>query len=121
VPSSSASLTFLSPLSKNVSNEVSIDLSSYLTQSNTSITYATISNLDTKEDILTFDGPLTRTSNIIGINLSLYLTTSVALSTFPTFIDLGAKEAKLTFPVVMVYERDNGVQLTILNSSMSQP
>jgi hypothetical protein len=97
VPSSSASLTFLSPLSKNVSDEVSIDLSSYLTNSVASTTYATFSNLDTKEDILTFDGPLTRTSNIIGINLSLYLTTSVALSTFPTFIDLGAKEAKLTF------------------------
>jgi hypothetical protein len=97
VPSSSASLNFLSPLSKNVNNEVNIDLSSYLTNSVASTTYATFSNLDTKEDILTFDGPLTRTSNIIGINLSLYLTTSVALSTFPTFIDLGAKEAKLTF------------------------
>jgi hypothetical protein len=37
------------------------------------------------------------------------------------FPALPKKEAKLTFPVVMVYERDNGVQLTILNSSMSQP
>ncbi|CCI23094.1 hypothetical protein MICAH_2180001 [Microcystis aeruginosa PCC 9809] len=37
------------------------------------------------------------------------------------FPALPKKEAKSTFPVVMVYERDNGVQLTILNSSMSQP
>jgi hypothetical protein len=37
------------------------------------------------------------------------------------FPALPKKEAKLTFPVVIVYERDNGVQLTILNSSISQP
>lgn len=37
------------------------------------------------------------------------------------FPALPKKEAKLTFPVVIVYERDNGVQLTILNSSLSQP
>ncbi|MFM7572900.1 MAG: hypothetical protein ACKO4S_07160, partial [Snowella sp.] len=37
------------------------------------------------------------------------------------FPALPEKNSKLTFPVVMVYERDNGVQLTILNSSLSQP
>jgi len=37
------------------------------------------------------------------------------------FPALPKKEPKLTFPVVMVYERDNGVQLTILNSSLAKP
>jgi hypothetical protein len=37
------------------------------------------------------------------------------------FPALPEKNSKLTFPVVMVYERDNGVQLTILNSSLAKP
>ena len=37
------------------------------------------------------------------------------------FPALPEKNPKLTFPVVMVYERDSGVQLTILNSSLAKP
>jgi len=37
------------------------------------------------------------------------------------FPALPENNPKLTFPVVMVYERDNGVQLTILNSSLAKP
>ena len=58
-------LTFTSPLSSNLStNVISIDLSAY----------ATNTNLATKENILTFSSPLTRTTNTIGINLSAYST-----------------------------------------------
>jgi hypothetical protein len=37
------------------------------------------------------------------------------------FPALPEKNPKLTFPVVMVYEGDKGVQLTILNSSLAKP
>ncbi|MFM7713441.1 MAG: hypothetical protein ACKO7A_12225 [Microcystis sp.] len=37
------------------------------------------------------------------------------------FPALPQKDPKLTIPVAIVYERDNGVQLTILNSSPSPP
>jgi hypothetical protein len=37
------------------------------------------------------------------------------------FPALPENNPKLTVPVVMVYERDNGVQLTILNSSLAKP
>jgi hypothetical protein len=39
-------------------------------------TYATITNLNLKENILTFSAPLTRTTNTIGIDLSAYSTTA---------------------------------------------
>ena len=40
---------------------------------------------------------------------------------FYIFPALPKKDPKLTIPVAIVYENDNGVQLTILNSSPSKP
>ena len=48
------------------------NLTNYLTSSTASSTYATITNLGTKENALTFNSPLTRTTNTIGINLGSY-------------------------------------------------
>ena len=44
--------------------------------------YATNTNLNLKENILTFNAPLTRSVNTISLNLSGYLTTSTASSTY---------------------------------------
>ena len=78
------SLTFTSPLI-NTSNNITIDLSaydtitlrnnalsSYLLSSTASSTYATITNLNTKQNSLTFSSPLINTSNNITIDLSAY-------------------------------------------------
>ncbi len=45
--------------------------------------YATITNLNLKENALTFSSPLTRTTNTIGINLSGYATTTALASYLP--------------------------------------
>ena len=53
-------------------------MSSYLTATTASTTYATITNLNAKENALTFSAPLTRTSNTISLDLSSYITTTNA-------------------------------------------
>jgi hypothetical protein len=42
---------------KRISNAISIDLSGYLSSTPASTTYATITNLNTKENALTFSTP----------------------------------------------------------------
>jgi hypothetical protein len=77
-------LTFSSPLTRTT-NTIGIDLSlydtisarntalgSYLTTATASSTYATITNLNLKESILTFNAPLTRATNTISLDLSAY-------------------------------------------------
>ena len=53
-------------------------MSSYLTTATASTTYATITNLNSKENTLTFSAPLTRTTNTISLDLSLYDTIATA-------------------------------------------
>jgi hypothetical protein len=68
------------PLIKDVSNNITIDLSaydtiafrntalgSYLLSSTASSTYATITNLNTKQNNLTFSNPFLNTSNTITL------------------------------------------------------
>lgn len=69
--------TCISPLIKNdISNNISVDLSAYPLKTNVDSSLNTIdTTLGTKENILTFSAPLTRTTNTIGIDLSSYSTT----------------------------------------------
>jgi hypothetical protein len=115
-------LTFSAPLTRNT-NTISLDLSSYdtialrntalgsyLTSATASTTYATITNLNTKENILTFSAPLTRNTNTISLDLSSYdtialrntalgsyLTSATASTTYATITNLNTKENTLTF------------------------
>ena len=76
--------------------------------------YATITNLNAKENALTFSAPLTRTTNTISLDLSLYdtialrntalssyLTSATASTTYATTsglsVGLLTKENALTF------------------------
>ena len=83
-------LTFSAPLTRTT-NTISLDLSaydtialrntalgSYLTTATASSTYATITNLNTKENALTFSAPLTRTVDTISLDTSTYITTTNA-------------------------------------------
>jgi len=54
----------------------------FLTQANASTTYATITALNTRENVLTFSSPLTRSTNAIGIDLSAYSTIATNNSTY---------------------------------------
>jgi len=62
-------ITAVTPLKKDVSNNISIDLSGYTLLSSFNTLSSTVS---TKENALTFTTPLTRTTNTIGIDLSAY-------------------------------------------------
>ena len=81
-------LTFSAPLTRTT-NTISLDLSAYdtialrntalsnyLTTATAGTTYATITNLNAKENALTFSAPLIRNTNTISIDLSSYLITS---------------------------------------------
>jgi hypothetical protein len=81
-------LTFSAPLTRTT-NTISLDLSAYdtialrntalsnyLTTATAGTTYATITNLNAKENTLTFSAPLIRNTNTISIDLSSYLITS---------------------------------------------
>jgi hypothetical protein len=71
--SKQATLSFTAPLSKNVSNAVSVDLSAYATQTwVTSQSYATTGAVAAKENPLTFSAPLSRTGNAVSINLASF-------------------------------------------------
>ena len=61
-------------INKNdISNNISIDLSAYVLKTNfNNIIDTQNATLNTKEQILTFNSPLTRTSNSVSINLSDY-------------------------------------------------
>ena len=59
-------------------------LTNYLLSSTATTTYATITNLNLEENILTFNSPLTRTTNTIGIDLSSYSTTTYMNSAIST-------------------------------------
>jgi hypothetical protein len=114
-----SNLAFNSPMTK-IGNTVSIDLSSYAT--NTALiakenpltfspllsratntisidlsSYATTTALNAKENPLTFSSPLSRATNTVSINLSSYLTTAAAPSTYATTTALNDKENPLTF------------------------
>ena len=115
-------LTFSAPLTRTT-NTISLDLSAYdtialrntalsnyLTTTTAGTTYATITNLNAKENALTFSAPLTRTTNTISLDLSAYdtialrntalsnyLTTTTAGTTYATITNLNAKENALTF------------------------
>ena len=143
-------LTFSSPLIRNT-NTISIDLSTYdtitarnnalvpyltsnassnifLTIANASSTYATQTNLNLKENILTFSSPLIRTTNAISIDLSLYdtisarntalgayLTTSTASSTYLTITNASSTyQPKLTFSLPLT-NTANTVSIDLTN------
>ena len=65
-------ITVSTPLNKDVSNNITIDLSGYLLSSTASSTYATITNLNTKQNIFSCISPLIKNdiSNNISIDLS---------------------------------------------------
>jgi len=66
-------LTAVTPLKKDVSNNITIDLSAYVLKTSfNNIIDAQNQVLSTKEELLTFNTPLTRTSNSISVNLSNY-------------------------------------------------
>jgi len=93
-------ITAVTPLKKDVSNNISIDLSGYTLLSSFNTLSSTVS---TKENALTFTTPLTRTTNTIGIDLSAYpLKTYVdgSLNTINTA--LGTKQNNLTFSSPLV-------------------
>jgi hypothetical protein len=62
-------ITAVTPLKKDVSNNLNIDLSVYTLLSSFNALSSTVS---TKENALTFSTPLTRTTNTIGTDLSAY-------------------------------------------------
>jgi len=59
-------------------------LTNYLLRSTATTTYATITKLNLKENILTLNSPLTRTTNTIGIDLSSFSTTTSMNSAIST-------------------------------------
>ena len=67
-------MTFLNPLNKDVSNNVSIDLSAYAIKNNVDSSLNTINNsLSNKQNVLTFLNPLNKdVSNNVSIDLSAY-------------------------------------------------
>jgi hypothetical protein len=94
-----ASITGLTNYSTTtaMNSAISTALTPYLTSSTAGTTYATIANLNTKENALTFNTPFTRATNTISIDLSAYLTTATASTTYATIANLNTKENVLTF------------------------
>ena len=68
-------------ITSNISTE-----SVYLLSSTAASTYATITNVNTKENILSFTSPLIRTSNNISIDLSLYDTIALRNSALGSYL-----------------------------------
>jgi hypothetical protein len=98
--------SYTSPLTSNsLTNTISIDLSSYTTNTNLTTNYYTKTATDTllsaKQATLTFSSPLTNTANTISIDLSSYTTNTNLTTNYytKTATDtlLNAKQATLTF------------------------
>ena len=121
-------LSFTAPLTKSGS-VVSIDLSNYITILSVSNTYYTIANaiilsnslqtnINTKENILSFTAPLTKSGNVVSIDLSGYLT-SANLSTYATTTNLNLKQNILTASTTIL---GIGSNITAINySNISNP
>ena len=90
----------------------------YLTTTSASTTYATITNLSTKESILTFSLPLTRTTNAIGINLNSYVPfTALNSCNYLTISSASATYATITSMNSLV--PDTAVNLTTGNKTIN--
>jgi len=67
---------------------ISTALTPYLTSATAGTTYATISSLSTKENTLTFNAPLTRTTNTISLDLSSYDTITARNTALGSYLAL---------------------------------
>ena len=101
-------------------------LGSYLLSSTASSTYATISNLNTKQNTLTFSSPLINTSNNITIDLSAYdtialrnsalgsyLLSSTASSTYATITNLNTKQNTITVNTPLIKDTSNNITIDL--------
>ena len=108
-------------ITSNISTE-----SVYLLSSTAASTYATITNVNTKENILSFTSPLIRTSNNISIDLSLYdtialrnsalgsyLLSSTASSTYATISNLNTKQNIITVSTPLTKDVSNNITIDL--------
>ena len=91
----------LTDLSNNVYSKIS-DLSSNL---NTKI--------NTKENILTFNGPLSKVLNSVSIDLSNYLSSSTASSTYATISNLNTKQNIISVSTPLIKNVSNNISIDL--------
>ena len=112
-------LTFTTPLIKDVSNNVTINLSSYLLSSTASSTYATISTLNTKQNTISVSTPLIKdVSNNITIGLSGYLLSSTANSTYATISNLNTIQNTISVSTPLIKDVSNNITIDLSNCAL---